>query len=429
MKIVITIILAIALTWASINIIRIPWILGDEATFASLSTTIKKALNEKVLHGRFYDSSFIQKQFLIINTTYDKELTANTVNDHYRQKNPGTPITNRTRLKELFEQLNNISDRYNFIVCDVRFELPGVNAAEDSALAYFMNELQIKGKILFGLPGISNEENKAYTSIFPVIKLANTGSTNVTAVSGLFVRQQLTFEDGNVYSLPLRMYQRSDSTNVLHSPLPGLINYEQAGNTHLYYDTFIPEIYFDKAYFNRKYLEGEGVYDENTMIVDLGPSTRENGAYLNALLPASHKLNKIIFIGAIRGDHTDIHPTWYGDLDGSIILINTYLGLVQKQNKFNIWLWVVSFLFFAIISYKVILGQETELPEHASLWKIIYKQLKERFYYILLILLTLISSLVFNRSTNLIVLILLIEILHSLVRFSRRYRLERQQHP
>jgi hypothetical protein len=261
-------------------------------------------------------------------------------------------------------------------VCDVLFELPSVVPGEDDSLRYYLNELQIKKKILFGVPGTTSE-NIGISPHFPNIQPKYTGSTNIQPVSGLFVRQQIAYDNANI--------------------------------------------------FDRKYLDREGIYDDQMMIIDLGQITRDKDAsYLSALLPEKTPIKKIIFLGAIRGDHLDKHPTYYGDLDGAIILLNTYLGLVQEQNKFNIWLWIVSFVFFSIIAYRVILGKEKELPPKSSLWKTIKKKIAERIYYLLLVLLTFISCLIFNRSTNLIVLILFIEVLHSIVRFLRKYQLEQK---
>jgi len=418
------VLLALVLTWASVSIINIPWVVGDEAIFAQYSTRFKKVLNNNLFKGRLYDSTFIERNFLLINTTNDQELTINSSNDPDRLKNPGTPITNRKSLKELFRMLNKADSLYQFIVCDVLFELPSVVDREDDSLKYYMNELQIKNKILFAVSG-SRGENNGISMHFQNIKPQNVGSTIMQPVSGYFTRQKLIYDNFKLKSLPLLMYQRYYGIDVKQSIFPGLIIYERKGNSKSYYNTFMPEIYFDRAWFDRKYVESEGVYDENMLIIDLGVVVSDStGLYLDAILPTSAKQKKIVFIGAIRGDHIDKHITYYGNLDGAIILINTYHGLVLQQNIFDIWLWVISFLFFLIISWRVILGRDRDAANNTGFWLIMRHKIIDRLYYILLTILTLISSLVFNRSTNLIALIIIIEILHSLVRFLRNYRLQ-----
>jgi uncharacterized membrane protein (DUF373 family) len=72
-------------------------------------------------------------------------------------------------------------------------------------------------------------------------------------------------------------------------------------------------------------------------------------------------------------------------------------------------------------------GKRNEGQPPDSFWKLIRYQLKIRMYYVALVGLTVASYVFFNRETNLIALIILIEIIHGVVGYLRKYRIVKNQ--
>lgn len=293
LKLVLVAFFTLSLTSLSVIVVDLPWVF-DEEDFITVPTQIKQWINKDVKKNHFYDTSYIQKNFLILNTTHDQELTSDDKNI-LRQEDPGIPITSRKKLAELLRMLNTNDSLYNYIICDVVFEFPSFSKAWDDSLKKYMNELQIKEKILFGVPYSKNTKTFELNQ-YNNIDLKNMGATNKESASGYYIKHRLTFDDARVRSLPLLLFERTHNISVENTNWPGCIKYRQGKNKAVVYNSFIPEMLFTRQDFDNFYTNHLGTYDSNTVICDLGVVVSDStGLYLHTLLN-TRSINKKIFL-------------------------------------------------------------------------------------------------------------------------------------
>jgi hypothetical protein len=414
--------LSLFLTWASLAVVSVPWIFEHEELLIGQPLKIKKWLNKTICKDRFFDTSFLRQRLLVINTTNDQELVS-APKALPRTADAGTPITDRKKLARLFKMLNNAHTSFDLIVCDVFFEVPSDHKNWDDSLNKYLNELQLKRKIVFGVPYDKRSE-QFEPCRFSGMDPLNMGATNKEPVSEFYIRHRLTYDKGNVKSLPFLLYERTNHHDFHPTLVPGLLSCNSTGT--LLYNSFIPEMIFDREDLDQADEESRGRYDSSAVICDLGIAVSDTSdIYIRSLLNAKGPQKKDIFIGAIRGRHADKHRTLYGTLDGIIILFNTYYCIELGQNKFDPLQIGISFVVFLFISYHIVYGKRKEIKGRITFFTFVLLKLRRRLYYLVLLMLTFISFFWFNHSTNLLALIVLIEGINFVVRLARNYRLVR----
>jgi hypothetical protein len=430
-KAISTVILSLMLTLASFVIIKLPWIIEGEKEFITKPTAIRKAVNNYIPASRRIDTSFIRDHFLIINTTKDQMLTRDTSPN--AGEAPGIPITDRRKLATLLRMCDEDTGQFGLVICDMRFELPSVEPSIDDTLGFYIGELERKEKFLAGV-AYDGERREYDRSVF-VFGAKSIAAASYDGVSeNYYLHHELSYNNGSAISLPFLIYARHHHTKLRTTWIPNLVTYRGEGRSCLFFNSFIPEMIFGRSEFNNYEIDPEFI-DENLVaytprkaICDLGKITDDsNGrSVLHDLLAVSGG-KKDIFIGAINGRHDDIHNTLYGQLDGAIIVLNTYYCLERNYNRFYIWNMLMNLSVFLYISFRIVYGKRNEGQPPDSFWKLIRCQLKIRMYYVALVGLTVASYVFFNRETNLIALIILIEIIHGVVGYLRKYRIVKNQ--
>jgi hypothetical protein len=410
------------LTFLSIRLVEFPWVFSEEEHLVNIPTSLKKWLNKNILPNYFYDTNFIKNNFLIINVTRDQQLT--TDGNSLSENGPGIPITDRSKLAKLFGLLYRDSSLYSFIICDVAFQLSSRDKKVDTELQTIIDKLEINDKIIFGRS--YDEDKKAFDDSKIINNTKNIGSTSTQLVSEVFFKQRL-LNNEETPSLPFLIYQKKHKLSYQTSWFPDLTVCRGSDRRFYFYNSFIPEMLFDRKDFDHFYGQSDGnsglSYDSAMAICDLGKFLSDTALYPASLLYKT--LNKkMIYIGSITGRHADIHQTIYGPLDGTIILLNTFTCIELGYNRFSLWEILITFAFFWGISYMIVAVKLEENQNHpATIRGYVWQMLLNRKYYILLILLTLINFFGFKHATNLILLVFVIELFHLIASHLDNYRL------
>lgn len=194
------------------------------------------------------------------------------------------------------------------------------------------------------------------------------------------------------------------------------------------YNVFIPEILFDSKDFDKMKTEYNSEYlDTSTAICELSTILNEKTNVVLRTLLGKKGSKKNIFIGAISHDHADMHSTLYGVEDGSIIILNIYYDLYRGSNRYSLLKIFISFLLFYYIFYKIFIKTRKTNNEPFTIGKYLWEKVKEREYWIILLLYTLLLYFVFNESTNLLVLLILIEVLRGIKEIFTHYKIEKRE--
>jgi len=417
--------IALILTTASYGLVHLPWINEEEKGLITKPSWLKKYLNRHVLPNYFYDTNYIRDHFLIVNTTRDQELTLE--EERWPGDEPGVPITSRKKLYVLLRRLYEDTSLYHVVVMDVEFQRNSTNAAIDDSLQKYVTLLTGMKKIIFGMA--YDDLSRQFNSSMIHVDMENIGATNRETIEDVYFRHTLSYSGASVVSLPFLLFARHHNTGLKKSWFPDLVKYKPSASrpADAFYNSFIPEIFFDRSdfdtYYNSPSKMDASVYDKGMAICDLGKIAADSfGVLLPSLLNTGRE-KKDIFVGAITGEHTDTYKTIYGSADGAIILLNTYYCLELAYNHFSLWEIMVTFIFFIYIAYRIVYVKPPDKEEKELGIKYFLNGLRERAYYLLLVILTMVSYFLFKHTTNVIVLIILIEIFNFFVKHFRRYRL------
>jgi len=429
-KIALCIFITLFFTWASIALVSLPWIMEGEKDVITGPTEIKTYLNRHIFPFRnyFFDSSFIRDHFLIVNTTHDQMLVKEV--DPHAPALPGSPVTDRKKLAKLLQMCDQDTSLFDLIVCDIEFQLLSPDPLQDSILNFYIGQLESKGKIIFGLP--YHQRSDEFDTSVIVLNKNNIAATNKDPVSGYYFHHTLSYSSGTVTSLPFLLYSRHHHSTLRKSWMPGLVRYENNGTSHLFYNSFIPEMLFDRENFNDYYNDPEmtkmniTAYTNKMAVCDLGKITEDTTGYILRDLLNTSAGKKDIFIASISGEHADKHNTFYGQLDGAIILLNTYYCLELDYNKLSFWHVLISLAFFLFIAYRIVYSKRGTEHSPKTPFQYIRHEFQKRLYYLSLLFLTAISYFGFHHETNLILLLVLIEFLHTMAGHASKYRIIRQ---
>jgi hypothetical protein len=409
-------ILAMVSTAASFFASRLSMILPQESQVATCSNA-RRMIKKHVFPHSFYDDSFIQKKFLLINVSLDYGLGVNTgySNSVFLPKGlePVTPITDRQKLSRLFRWLSAHPDQYNYVVCDLLFEGATVEgngsgnsstrSRYDDTLRNYLELIQRSGKVLFA--GKYDDHNQQYyPGLYPSLRDENKGAANKDVVDEYIRNYRLTRGDNGIPTLPLRMLERLDGVTIKPSLFGFLgLSHHSTGESYSSWNSFIPDMTFSKEDIDAiPSFAGATVPDSTIGMIQLGEAVSDTDI-LPSLLYKKEAVKKNIFIGAFTHDHADMHKTLFGDLDGSLVILNIYYDLVQEQNSLNIIYFlsmVVCFFFFWWLFY-VHLGR----GETKHRWLMLGVELFwDGLPLLMLFGMTLLSYLIFDRIMNFFIL-------------------------
>lgn len=417
--------LALLLTVCSTSLVHLPWIISSEQEVLPMLTKSKKFF-------KLYETDFIEKNFLLINTAADIEIGKNlSYRDSYFSTDslgPTIAITNRKKLQTLFKWLANNRGKYNFAICDILFEdSVAFNSAMDDSLRNSIEQLQIQDKIILA-SRFDVDNGKYIPSIFPNIRDCNKGVVNKVTTDDFFITQRLSYGTTQFKSLPLLMFEKIKGDTARNSQL-GFIQFTGKNNTpQRYYNSLIPEILFTDDYFTsvKSYSTAESFIDTSVCMINLGEAAADTSVLPALLEKKDTTKRKNLFIGSFTNHMANAHRTLYGDMDGSVIILNTYYDLVKGQNLFNPWYLVFLFLVYSYMLYWVFFHPHREkTPKHILanyIWKNV---ILDNHHYLVLLGATIFCYYVFKNVVNIIVLTLFFAFLETVLRISAHYKSEK----
>lgn len=393
--------------------VYLPWV-GSETDVINFATRMKRDLKSEN-YSRAMD--YVAKNFLLINIAHDADTYCNTTYgagfcDSIPGKpdySPCYPTVNRSRLTSLLKWLSQNRSKYNKVILDIIFKDRAIADGTADSLEYYLTTLQKDSAIIFA--GVYDYNLKKFNNqpLSGVLDDANTGAVNEELTEGVFFRYRLTYNDGTVKSLPALMYERIHETDIKMGRF-GLLTYQDVSKKKIRAaNYFIPEMNLSPEDFDKLPApEGNATPDSNLARLDLWQSVRQCGPieyfYLKQALGGTAPVKKNIFIGSFSHDHDDMHKTVYGDLDGSIILLNIYYSLVKKQNQTGFWHQLFIFCSFYLIFLRIIVHPHSTYKGNNIILQNLFNWFFENLHYFLLIVMTVVSNLVFGKVTNIILL-------------------------
>lgn len=332
-------------------------------------------LTEMILPSSFHPPH----DFVFINTAKDLELV--------KDENGGdNVITDRAKLGSLLKLLAD-SNRHSFLLCDIVFDLP---SPEDSVFREDIKGLQ---KALF--PRHAGDTANLFTG-FSLPEAYADYYTN----TGKFSKFRLINGDSGK-TLPLVLYEK----------MHGVCSEKKFGflvcDNKICFQTISPVFYIRPYHLNVSktypcFNLGE------LLLLSADPSFY--GQFL---------ANRFIVIGNFD---TDVHATPVGSMPGTLILLNTYLGLVNGLNQPGILWFLFMFIVFFLINLHLIHG-EISPPRigKKSWWSKILNNLLIRLFSLgfLCLGIDLLSQYIFGVRCQLLSIVFFILVVNFLLDLSR----------
>lgn len=392
-RIIISFFFATVFTLVNLFSLRFPFIEDSESSVQQKATSIKTFLNHSH-DGLFYENDFLSKNFLLINTTRSQAIG---VLDSSGLGKFTTSVTDRGALFKLLKLLAERPEYFNKVILDLDFSASFEIAEEksgpvnyDDSLVSVVRQLQFQDKIIIaGSTSLIGPDDLGILK--GSVHRDNIGSVSKQIYGDYLLNYALIDED-KTPSLPLLMLNKINAiqTDQMKYDLIGL-----KGGGYLY-NYFMPEMLFDYDDIANLpgYSQGENSqeFGFETGYVELVTSTLHDGVILESVLDTKNP--RSIFVGAFTHDHEDMHLTRYGRLDGSLILLNIYHGLVSGMGQFHWYHILLLFCSFLILFWFVFAPIKKKEAKNIRQY-VLYKIVKS-YKYIYLLIITVLYYFIFN---------------------------------
>lgn len=340
-------------------LMKLPWLASDEKFLIWSTTALSFANREQPA----------PEDFVLINTSYDLELIP-------RYDEFGFPvgkqvITDRQKLTQLFEIINGSNHPPKHIITDIHFV---DTTAHDAILKEEM--LQLEHLIL---SAHINENGVIEKPIFKGISFGISDYLIGSAFDGVY-KYQLIYND-TLKLLPLKVHEDlAKTTSRQLGPFVKVGSEWTMNNFVMNYRILQKDIYDQEAGFNPISL-GELLF----------LSDQDIQSYLKG---------KIVVIGDFF--ENDMHETVLEITAGPLILLNAYLTIMNGDTVVNIWFFLFLGSAYAGLSYLAFVEGdivEKKINKMASA-KISRYMAGFASYFLLLILISITSFLIFNIHIN-----------------------------
>jgi|WetSurMetagenome_2_1015567.scaffolds.fasta_scaffold06591_5 hypothetical protein len=363
------------------------FVYGDEKVLFQVTSGIKK-----ILLG--WEEKPSVNDYIFINNSYDNMLIQKFDEEGFPVGNQ--PITDRKKLAMFFDRLNKRPDSYKYLVCDIFFK---DSSSFDSILSSKMKDLK---KCIF--PYHISDSGAVETPIFNV----NKGLADYRSIQYVFMKYPLIGGD-TLKSLPLRMYEDLYGKQFVKK---GLFSY--LGGKPCFSNMVVD---FKLRYYELLDRNSDVMYN----LVNLGDLLRMNDTIFYKSIN-----NKIILIGDYF--EKDLHQTLFGKMSGTLILLNIYLSLVNRENIISVGLIILLFVGFFAISFD--LFSSSDIKERKYVLKLSQTKFGKFLFKILsfVLYLTIISVLtyiIFNLHINILVLAIYLKGVDSMLKFFRNKKSEK----
>lgn len=254
---------------------------------------------------------------LFVNVSYDKELTE--YKDHTTSEIIGnTDITDRKKLSE-FLQIVKDCNNYKYFILDVRFE-KGIKSPNDSALF----------SLIYQMPRLVVATHQDIESAAPVLESKSAlADYSSTIVATNFARYKY-MRDGEK-SVPLYAYEELTGKSMKQFCMFTTCDYRPC-----YSSIFLP--------FSTRKMEMYGGENGEKMYYQLGSDLlSQPKSEIQELIDG-----KIVVVGDMA---EDMHDTYIGIRQGSLILYRALSCLIQGKHFVSFWLMAFMFIIYFAITY------------------------------------------------------------------------------
>ncbi|WP_027066159.1 CHASE2 domain-containing protein [Maribacter sp. Hel_I_7] len=305
------------------------------------------------------------KDIVFINTHYDNMIVDNL--DEHGFSNGNTVITDRNKLIK-FTQLLQQENSYKYVVFDIFFE---DKSMYDRKLSDNLNKL--KNVILPRKDSL----NKTLVDF----RYLNLGLGTITKAGDIFFKYKLFNNSINGKSLPLKMYEDLNNVNYTSYGPVGFLDGQ------LVLNDFVPNIEVSNYdLYSKKY----SLYNLSDFIKD--DFTSADLEFYRSIIK-----NKILVIGNYE---TDIHSTIYGEIPGSLILINTFLSLEKGANTITILLIICLWFIFFFFSF-LIIKKENNFKNRLLKYPVSNFLLTSVTYFLVFTIVSILVYLIFGNNISL----------------------------
>ena len=297
---------------------------GDETFFVKWLTVIKRTILD-------IDEKPPYKDYLFIDASESKAILPLT-SDTSRS----AIITDRKKLTEVFNFLHQNQNDFRYIVCDILFDQPSIL---DSGLE---NSIQKLGDKFLGVNELQED-----SILNPIIKVPH-ASSSLFVHQGTIVKYPIFLKD-NLKTLPSEMYEKLEGVKLENRSPVVWIEKKGLSVGSPILEMAIREIDFKK----------ESEQDSAYVKIGLGEIVSlirllKNNPIASQKIFDQYFRNRIIMIGDFVSDQ---HSTVYGDLSGTLSILNAYLTLKSGKNIIGIGLLLFLLFGFGIISYTLFIDK------------------------------------------------------------------------
>lgn len=370
----------------------------------------------------------IADNFSLIDVSFDQSIITN---PEFQDNNSTLCITDRKKLNSLLHFLYENKEKYNLAVLDVFFDQN--DTSHDDSLSSIISELVNSNKLLLA-------RSEQYPNIlnYKRINLAETeymGDVSTELEGGTLVYNKFfTNPNGGAFnSLPFLVYCKSTQTNSSYINPFYIKNTHNNGLSDHAFNFFAPIIGVTSVRTNEDHTDESVISMKSTndktkdpIIVNrMGALTGENSIlqkqfYLAQLQAGKSTNSKIIFIGSFLNAEQDIHKTLFGQVPGSLIIVNSIANLLLGYHQTNLKYFVFLFGCLLLINFVIIIFSIKNPAGKNIIWRIVNlitrnekygiirftkKVLFGEFHYWVTFIAAYVSYEYFNKPTNVMTLL------------------------
>jgi hypothetical protein len=249
-------------------------------------------------------------------------------------------ITDRKKLKNLFEFVTKNNNEVKLVFCDVLFDR---STPEDSGLEKSI--VNLKDKFL----GVNELIDKVVKK--PVIDIS-TASSSIFVEDGTIIKYPILLQD-SIQTVPSAMLTKLD--NKMVEAFPPLVRIQDAG-----WSLGSPIL---ELSVREKDFEVNSSTDSSYIKIGLGELVSliqafETDSVASKNLFDQYFKQKILLIGDFESDR---HSTIYGDMPGTLVILNAYLTLKHGKGLLSFGL-ILFFIFgYGLISYTYFIDENIRI--------------------------------------------------------------------
>ena len=369
----------------------LPLISDEEKRMLQITSFFKHAF---VLQSEKPDPN----RFLFVCISWDKALM--------EKKDPdGFPIgtqtiTDRQVIARFLSILNQKPDNHKFLLLDMRFD---EETPDDSVL---VAEFKRTHNYL-----VSYHKDNNDRPVPPVLPAkAGLADYETTSTEDRTIIKFSAIQADSLKTSPLLMYEKLHGKQYKAGWLVDYIDRKPVLNT------FILDY---RILLNADSLAANSVYHHTYL-----------GELLTLPPEEIHKLTKDRIIVAGDFEDQDIHETIYGNMPGSVILLNAFLALENGDNAVSVGFILFLLAGYTLLSYRCF-SQHNFFEKILVSWLPVHEEIKKLLadfagYVVILILMSVISYFLFNIHLTILLLAIYLQIVDGIISFYRKRKGERE---